>query len=340
MADFVAFARPLVADPEMPRLYATGREEDHRPCLRCDYCLRRLMLPAVTACAVNPMVMRRPDFPQGFVGKADRRKKVAVVGGGPGGMQAALTLVERGHDVTLYEKGGRLGGNLVHASASDLKTDAKGYLDWMIGQIGKSGARVLLNTEATREMLADEGYEALILAPGARPIIPRLEGCDKPHVHWAGDAELGKVDVGSRAVVVGAGSVGAECAVSLARKGHDVTVIEMEPTTSKLMAAVGDGGGLMLLDMMAEAGVELRLSTKLVRITDAEVVCVDVASGVEASIPADTVLLALGMVPARDVVDALFHVVAETEVYVVGNASRPGQIAEAVNGAFGAAVNI
>jgi 2,4-dienoyl-CoA reductase-like NADH-dependent reductase (Old Yellow Enzyme family)/thioredoxin reductase len=340
LADFVAFARPILADSEMPRKYALGKEEDHRPCLRCDYCLRRLMIPAVTACAVNPMVMHRTDYPLGFVPKADSTKRVAVVGGGPGGMQATLTLRERGHAVTLYEKEDHLGGSLIHASASDLKTDVKNYRDYLIGQVQKSGATILLNTKATAEDLEAQDFEALIIATGARPVIPRLEGTDKPHVHWAGDAELGKVTIGNKVVIVGAGSIGTECAISLARKGHNVTVVEMDSSTRQLLAATGDGGGLMLLDMLDETGVELLLSTKLDHITDTEVVCIDVNSNQEVSIPADTVLLALGMVSAKDTVEELHHAVPETEVYVIGDASKPGQIAEAVNSAFGAAVNI
>jgi NADPH-dependent 2,4-dienoyl-CoA reductase/sulfur reductase-like enzyme len=193
---------------------------------------------------------------------------------------------------------------------------------------------------ATKEELTANSYDALILAPGALPIIPKLGGIDKPHVHWAGDAELGKVIIGKKVVIAGAGTIGIECAVSLAHRGHEITVVEMDSSTNKLLATTGDGGGLMLLDIAAEAGVKLLLSTKLARVTDTEVICTDITSNQEVSILADTVLLALGMSPARDVVEELYHTVPETEVYVVGDAYKPAQIAEAVNGAFGAAVTI
>jgi NADPH-dependent 2,4-dienoyl-CoA reductase/sulfur reductase-like enzyme len=339
-ADFVALARPFVADPEMPRKYAQGREGDHRPCLRCDWCLRRLMLPAVTACAVNPMVLRRVDFPQGAPPKAEKAKRVAVVGGGPAGMQATLTLRERGHEVTLFEKEDRLGGNLIHAGASALKSDVKNYLEYLLRQMEKSGATVLLGTEATARLVEEGGFEALVIAPGALPIKPVLDGIDLPRVHWAGDAELGTFAIGGRVVIAGAGSIGVETAVSLAKKGHEVVIVEMDGSTGKLLDACGDGGGRMLLEMARELGVEIRLSTRLERIGEDAVRCLDLKSGEEIGIPADTVLLALGMKANTRVVEALYHTVPETEVYVVGDAARPAQIAEAVNSAFGAAVAI
>lgn len=128
-ADMVAMCRPLLADPEMPRKYAHGREEDRRPCLRCQYCGARLVIPAVINCAVNPFLGNETEFPEARVKKAEVKKKVAVVGGGPAGIQAMLTLCERGHDVTLYEMSGHLGGHVVAGSALPFKRDFRDYLD-------------------------------------------------------------------------------------------------------------------------------------------------------------------------------------------------------------------
>ena len=155
-ADFVSMCRPLLADPYMPRKYALGREEDHRPCLRCQYCGARLLVPAVINCAVNPYLGDEVEFPGHKVKKAEVKKRVAVVGGGPAGIQAMLTLCERGHDVTLYEKSGRLGGNVVAAAAPSFKIDMKDYLAYLVRQAEKAPARILLNTEATKEMLDGE----------------------------------------------------------------------------------------------------------------------------------------------------------------------------------------
>ena len=125
------------------------------------------------------------------MGKAEVKKKVAVIGGGPAGIQALLTLCERGHDVTLYEMSDRLGGHVVPGSALSFKQDMKDYLAWLVRQAMKMPARVLLNTEATKEMLEAERYDALIIAVGSRPLIPTVPGIEKPHVHWAPEAETG-----------------------------------------------------------------------------------------------------------------------------------------------------
>ena len=338
-ADMVAMCRPLLADPEMPRKYALGREEDRRPCLRCQYCGFRLMIPAVINCAVNPYLGNETEFPEGKVQKAEVKKKVAVVGGGPAGIQAMLTLCERGHDVTLYEKSERLGGHVVPGSSLPFKQDVRDYLDYLVRQAAKAPARVLLNTEATKELLDAEGYEALIVAVGSRPVVPAVPGIDKPHVHWAPDADTGTVKPGDNTVIVGAGSVGIECAIGLKRAGKDVTVIEMLPEMSSLRTSAG-GAAMELMGLVEQLEIPVRLSCRLEEVTDDTVVCRDTVTSERIELPADTVLLAVGMAARHDVADALRRSAPETEVFVVGDASEVGTIAGAVRSGFKAAAYI
>lgn len=338
-ADMVAMCRPLLADPAMPRKYALGREADRRPCLRCQYCGFRLLVPAVINCAVNPFLGNETEFPEAKVKKADVKKRVAVVGGGPAGIQALLTLCERGHDVTLYEMTDRLGGNVVPGSALPFKQDVKDYLEYLLGQAKKAPARILLNTEATKEMLDTAGYDALIIAVGSEPVVPGLPGIDKPHVHWAPEADSGKVEPGGKTVVVGAGSVGVESAIGLKRAGKDVTIVEMAPDMESLRASAG-GAAMELLALIDELQIPVRLNCGLKEVTDSTVVCRDTRTSERIELPADTVLLAVGMAARRDVADSLRRSAPETEVFVVGDASEVGSIATAVRSAFKASAYI
>jgi 2,4-dienoyl-CoA reductase-like NADH-dependent reductase (Old Yellow Enzyme family)/NADPH-dependent 2,4-dienoyl-CoA reductase/sulfur reductase-like enzyme len=339
-ADFVAMCRPILADPEMPRKYALGKEEDHRPCIRCQYCGHRLMIPAVINCAVNPFLGNETEFPEAKVKKADSKKKVAVVGGGPAGIQALLTLCERGHDVTLYEMSDRLGGNVVSGSVLPFKQDVKDYLDYLVRQTNKAPARILFNTAATKKLLDAEGYDALIIAVGSTPIVPPLPGIDKPHVHWAPEADSGKVTVGSKTIVVGAGSVGIECAIGLRRAGKDVTVVEMLPDMSNLNVSAGGAVGMELMALIKELNIPIRLNCRLVEVRDNAIVCIDTARSEKIELPADTVLLAVGMAARHDIADALRRSAPETEVFIVGDAAEVGTIATAVRSAFKAAAYI
>ena len=337
--DFVAMCRPLLADPDLPRKYALGKEEDHRPCLRCHYCGMRLMIPAVINCAVNPYLGNEMEFPGNKVQKAEEKKRVAVIGGGPAGIQAMLTLCERGHDVTLYEKSDKLGGNLAIGATHSFKRDLKDYVNYLLRQANKAPARILLNTEATKELLDAEKYDALIIAAGARQIVPDLPGIDKPHVHWAPDADTGKVEVGEKTVIIGAGSVGVECAIDLKKKGKNVTIIEMAPDLSLLFTSAG-GVSTELKRLLKDLEIPVLNNYRLAEVKDNSVICEETNTSEKKEILADTVLLAVGVSPRYDVVDSLRRSPPETEVYVVGDAIKTGTVGPAIMSAFKAAAYI
>ena len=341
-ADFVSMCRPLMADPDMPKKYAEDRPEDRRPCLRCNTCMNHLMIPKPIYCAINPISAVTGEIKDGVVPKAPVKKKVAIIGGGPGGIQALQTLLDRGHDVTLYEKSARLGGNVVGAAVPPFKIDVQDYLKWMrhtASQCAARGAKILLNTEATKDMLDIEKYDAIVIAVGAEPIIPgKIPGIHKPHVAWAPDAEEGNAKVGNEIVVVGAGQVGLEAALDFANLGKKVTVIEMlNPMTSMMRSR----GSRDIMGKLREANVEVKYETALNEVKDNAVVVKDAKSGEISEIPCDTVLLAMGIKPRFDVVDALRHCAPETSVAIIGDCNnKAGTISEAVNQAFQACIHI
>ncbi|MBR2831503.1 MAG: FAD-dependent oxidoreductase [Oscillospiraceae bacterium] len=341
-ADIVCMTRPFMADPEMPRKYALGKPETVRPCLRCSFCTARLVARRPTECAVNPVLGRTTEFPAGIIPRAEEKKRVAVVGGGPAGLQALDTLLQRGHSVTLYEASDRLGGNLHNAiGVQPLKQDLKSYLDFIIRRAEASGADIRLNTPATAEELEKNEYDGIILACGAVPVVPPVPGTDLPHVHWAPEADLGTVEPKGRVVIVGAGSVALECAYGLVKKGIVPTIVAMEKDLSSARGGLRGGlsGSITIIGAaLKEAGVEYRLDHRLTEIRPDAVVCVSGETGETVEFPADTVLLATGMRSRKDVVNELRGCAPATEVWVVGDAKEPANVANAVHTAFNATV--
>jgi NADPH-dependent 2,4-dienoyl-CoA reductase/sulfur reductase-like enzyme len=300
------------------------------------------MVPKGIYCAVNPISALTSELKDGLVPVAREKKKVAVVGGGVAGITAMTTLVDRGHDVTLYEKTDRLGGNVIGAAAPPFKIDCRDYLDWLLRQAEKCPARKIMNTEVTKEMLDAENYDAIVIAVGSEPIVPKLPGIDKPHVHWAPEAETGKVPVGNKIVIVGAGAVGLEAALDFADQGKDVTVIEMQEKEACFRNIHSSSGtSYREFRTIVDSGrFPSYYETALAEVTDDKVICVNQVTGEKLEIEADTGLLAVGMKPLTAKAEELRRSAPETSVRIVGDVKKLGTIGTAVNQAFQAALHI
>lgn len=330
-ADICAMARAILVDPNIVNNARHGRPEDTRTCLRCHTCNKRTANFYPIRCAVNPVLGRETKY--AHIAKADEKKKVVIVGGGPGGMQAALTCSQRGHAVVLFEKEPELGGNLRLAAGLELKFDMREYLAWLIRQVEKApGVTVRKGTPATRALIEAEAPDALVLAVGSEPVLPKLPGAEKNNVVWVGEVDMGSAKVGDRVVIIGAGATGAEAGLQLAREGKSVTLIDMLDE-DRVMGEWPRG----LSHQLAEYGAELHFCTKLVSITEEGVTVMD-NKWREFEIGADTVILSLGFRPRRDVVAELSDIVVDT--YVAGDCKKPQNIMQAVHDGFNIAVEL
>ncbi|MDB9822826.1 FAD-dependent oxidoreductase, partial [Deltaproteobacteria bacterium] len=327
-ADIVAMGRAHVADPEIVNKTCRGEVDDIRPCLRCNVCGERPKDFFPVRCAVNPVIGREVEYR--YLQPSEKKKRVVIVGGGPAGMQAALTASSRGHQVILYERSEQLGGALIEAAAPSFKNDMKVYSEWMIKKTHQSPVEVRLSTEATAKSIRAEKPDALIVAVGAVPIIPDIPGIKKPNVLWAGDVDTGKAAAGDTVVVAGAGLTGCETALHLAQQGKKVTVIDMitEMEIAKDSSLVGK---IVLMEMLNEQAVEFKTEVKLEEITDKGAVVSD-KSGARIEIAADSVVLALGVKPRDKTVNALLGLAKE--VYVVGDCSNPRNLMAAIHDGF------
>jgi len=316
-ADFIALGRPLLADPEWPNKVKEGRLDDIKPCIGCHAgCWGRTMRGKYVSCAVNPATGVEREY---TLMPAKRQKSVLIIGGGPAGLEAARVAATRGHEVTIWEKGNRLGGNLIPASVPDFKQDIRSLIDYLSNQVRKLGVKVELMKEATPELVRQANPDAVIVAAGATPIIPEIPGIERANVISAIDVLSGKTEAGETVLIAGGGSIGCEIAVYLEQMGKKVTLIEMKerllPPESTDLHPINK---MMLLKMVADSGVDVLTGTRLLEITG-EGAIVD-TGGARQILKADSVVLALGLKPESTLKDTLEGKVRE--VFAVGDCAR------------------
>ena len=320
--DFVGLGRPLWADPEWPLKAMEDRPEDIRPCIRCNEgCLERTFFnfKAIT-CAVNPTISREGELD---LKPAAKPRKIAVVGGGPAGMEAARVCKLRGHEVTLFEEK-ELGGLLHEASVPEFKSDIRPLCKYLVTQIEK----LEIPVEHKKAEAADlAGYDAVICATGSRPILPGVPGIDKPGVMDALEVLNGARKPEGRIAVIGGGLVGTETALHLAEQGMHTTLVEMLP---KIMNGVAATDQLAYSERIAKADMEVCTGTRLVSIGDGEITVSD-RTGTH-TIPADSVIIAIGLKAQ----DSLYGELCAQgkEAYLVGDAVHPGKIFDAFHTAY------
>lgn len=327
-ADMIGITRPLMADPYFPQKGREGKVNDIRPCIRCtEGCFGSIVANAPVICTVN--AEQAADYEQTLESVAKPRK-VAVVGGGPAGLEAARVAAIKGHNVTLYEKRG-LGGNLIEDSTPDYKKERRQLITYFKTQLDKLGVAVK-QEEATARALQDGGFDAIILATGANKGMPALKGVDKPSVVNVVEAYQDKVK-GDKVVIVASEWQSGCCDVALylVELGKKVTLL-LPGDMMQMMGAVAMTNAaadmLAIWEMMAVKGVEVVYSTAVKEITDAGAVAVD-AEGKETTFAADTVIVPPVFTPN----DALAKALATSglEVHSAGDCVEPRRIYNAIH---------
>jgi len=328
-ADAVRLGKQMLADPDVANKAINGDLEEIRSCIKCGNCIYSGEITNwQLSCAINAGCGRM-DSP---IEPAVVSKKVLVIGAGPAGLEAARVSALRGHSVTLVEKKATVGGNLYIASLPISKGGFTKFQDWSEAQCIKLGVTIKLNTEATTELVDELKPDAIVVATGSNPIVPPITGIDKSHVVTAEDVLLGKVKIGKKVVVAGAGEVGLETADLIMEKNEieNLTVVEMQPEVGADMSPM-DKAMLFCNESIYPKhfrnGLRIVTETKLQEITDTGVrVCGK--NWNEYEVEADTVVLALGYKANNTICDNLNG--KAQEIFVVGDAVRARKIADAV----------
>lgn len=333
--DLVQFGRQLIADPQWPNKIREGRREDIRPCILCtEECIGRIFGRSTqVSCAVNPSTGFEHYMEVKPVAKST---KMVVIGGGPGGLEAARCAAERGCEVELFEKGNVFGGTFRTISTGDFKHRMRELVDYYEVQLKKLGVKVHMNTEIKADDPILKSADRIVVATGSLPLVPNIPGIDNPKVVEVFDTHKNGLPKGKKVVICGGGLSAIDTAMEHALDGdREFTIIEMR---DKIGADVNMLNAYSIDRMVPEYGIKTMVNTTVVGIVD-EGVEVQNTDGSRSVVPADVIVAAFGRKKNLDLANEI-RAKYPTKTTVVGDCQKPAKCGDAIRDGFYAAMEI
>jgi NADPH-dependent 2,4-dienoyl-CoA reductase/sulfur reductase-like enzyme len=330
-ADLIAMGRPLLADPYLPQKAFDGKEDEIRPCIACNEgCYKRILQQLDVLCSVNPALGRESEA---RVTRSPHSKRVAVIGAGPAGLEAAHQAWQRGHEVTVVEKAGRIGGQLNLASLPPGRGEIERFTRFLRHRLDQTTVRVISGREASPAAVRVLEPEAVILASGARPRTPAIPGLGEERGMTAWEILFAETLPEGPFLVLGAGLVGCETADYLSEKGKTVTAVEILPEIGQ--GSDGDTKTYFTLRFQ-KRGVTVHTGTEVLRAEGREVVVRQ--DGREFRVEADTVVFAVGAQPE----DGLYAELSTMGIPVIkaGDVVKPRRLLDSIQEGFQAGKNL
>ena len=334
--DIVEARRAWICDPEYGSKLKRGDGEDIVPCIRCNKCHTSNPSDMYrSVCSVNPLLGFEHKLEE-MIPRDISPKKVAVIGGGPAGMNAAIIAKQRGHDVTLFEQKDVLGGQLLHADFVSFKWPLRDYKDYLIRKLRRLEIPVCLGRAVSLGDLEGKGYDCIVIAVGPKYTRPDIPGADLPHVWIANDVFGHEAELSEDVVVIRGNEIGVDTAMHLAKLGHRVTVLEKRPQL------IGDAPRAHYQSIVEDYWKTLdnfhyETSVQVVEIRENCIRFLN-GNGEERQIPCGSVVLSTGTSTQIDLLPEYYGVAPE--VVLIGDCETKGNVQKAVRQAYAAAVNI